>query len=352
MLRFGIIGAGIIGAHHALAVAGLGAGAQLVAVADPAADRAQALAAYHGCGWHTSVDDLLARGDVDAVCICTPSGLHADLAERALGAGKHVVVEKPIDVTLAAADRLIEAQRGTDLKVAVVSQHRFDPAAQVVHAAVHRGDLGRLTAGSAEVPWWRSQDYYDSGRWRGTSRLDGGGALMNQSIHTVDLLQWIMGPAVEAMAWTALLGHERIEVEDVAVAAVRFASGALGSILATSAAYPGLTTRLSIYGQRGCAVIDNDQLSYLHTAGPENQADGAGNQARPLGEAVAPTGAGADPANLSMAHQAQLRDFSDAVEHDRPPLVDAHEGRRALALVLAIYESARTGRPAAVDAAL
>jgi UDP-N-acetyl-2-amino-2-deoxyglucuronate dehydrogenase len=342
MLRFGIVGCGVIGAHHASAVAGLGAAARLVAVADHTVQPARTLAEAQGCEWHASADDLIARVDIDAICICTPSGTHADQAERALRAGKHVVIEKPIDVTLEAADRILEVQKGTKLKVAVISQHRFDPSSQFVHAAARRGDLGRLTCGSAEVPWWRSQGYYDSSAWRGTRRWDGGGALLNQSIHTIDLLQWIMGPAVEVVAWTARLAHVRIEVEDTAVAVIRFESGAVGTLLGTTAAYPGLTTRLSIYGERGSAVIDNDELAYFHTVASEA---GAGDlQADALGATTRDAGASADPANLSMAHREQLRDFCDAVEHDRPPLVDGHAGRESAALVLALYESAGTGR--------
>jgi UDP-N-acetyl-2-amino-2-deoxyglucuronate dehydrogenase len=341
-LTFGIIGCGVIGAHHARALSDLDGTARLVAVADPTFERAQTLAKDYRCDWFTSAPQLLARADIHAVCICTPSGTHADLAETALSSGKHVVVEKPIDVTLAAADRLVEAQKRTRLKIAVVSQHRFDPSAKTVHAAATRGLLGRLVAGSAEVPWWRSQDYYDSGTWRGTRRWDGGGALMNQSIHTIDLLQWIMGPAVEAMAWTGLVAHERIEVEDIAVAAIRFDSGALGTILGTTAAYPGMGARLSIYGDRGSAVIDNDQLTHLYTADGERHAETVGAAVDPS-LAADPTAA-ADPANLSMAHREQLRDFCEAVEHDRPPLVGAYEGRQAAAFVLALYESSRTGR--------
>jgi UDP-N-acetyl-2-amino-2-deoxyglucuronate dehydrogenase len=349
MLRFGIIGSGIIGAHHARAVAGLSDAAQLIAVADPVVERARALAEEQGCDWHASVAELLGRVDVDAVCVCTPSGMHADLAEKALLAGKHVIVEKPIDVSLDAADRLLEVQKSTNLKVSVVSQHRFDPAAQFVHAAAHRGELGRLTTGSAEVPCWRSQGYYDSATWRGTRRWDGGGAFLNQSIHTIDLLQWIMGPAVEVMAWTARLAHERIEVEDTAVAAIRFDNGAVGTVLGTTAAYPGLTTRLCIYGDRGSAVIDNDRLTYFHAARTDRQADPLGaargeNQADALGLNAPVVGASVDPANLYMAHREQLRDFCDAVEHDRPPLIDGHTGRQTAALVLALYESAGTGR--------
>src|SRR5262249_52498120 len=150
----------------------------------------------------------------------------------------------------------------------VISQHRFDLATRIVADAVRQGRFGRLTVGTAQVRGWRSQDYYDSGKWRGTWALDGGGALMNQSIHTIDLLLSIMGEAVEASAYTARLAHERIEVEDTAVAVLRFANGALGVVEGTTAAYPGLTARLEIHGDRGSAIIDKDQLVYFHVVAP------------------------------------------------------------------------------------
>ncbi len=351
-MRFGIVGCGVIGPHHARAISGL-EDARLVAVADVVPERARKLASEHGCDWHESASDLLARADVDAVSVCVPSGEHASLAIAALEAGKHVVVEKPVDVRLGPIDELIEAQRRTRRKVAVISQHRFDPASQVVHDAACSGRFGRLTLGTAEVLWWRSQEYYDSGEWRGTWELDGGGALMNQSIHTIDLLQWMMGPVEEIAAYTGLLAHERIEVEDTAVAALRFANGALGTIVGTTAAYPGLTARLTVHGDRGSAIIDGDRLSYFHAASEEGGgraygAAGGGNQAeevmRSFEEQAAAT-AGADPSQLSMAHRSQIRDFIEAVREDREPLVDAEEGRKGVEIILAIYESARTGRP-------
>lgn len=357
-IRFGILGCGVIGPHHAQAIAGLTDDAELVAVADRHPDRAVQLAQQYRVAVYTSLDELLQHRELDAVCICTPSGEHTENAVAVLHAGKHVVVEKPVDVTLAAIDRLRAARRSPAQKVTVISQHRFDPATQIVRAAIEQNRLGRLTVGTAQVRWWRSQGYYDSGAWRGTWELDGGGALMNQSIHTIDLLQWLMGPVVEVSAYTGLLAHERIEVEDTAVAVVRFANGGLGVIEGTTAAYPGLTARLELHGDRGSAIIDNDELVYFHSAasgGAETAygAAGSGNQAAAMlaRYAATPAGAaaGADPSQLSMAHREQLRDFIAAIRDDREPLVTIEEGHKPVAIILAIYESARLGRPVEVQ---
>jgi UDP-N-acetyl-2-amino-2-deoxyglucuronate dehydrogenase len=356
-LRFGILGCGVIGPHHAQAISGLES-AELVAVADVVPELAEELADEHGCSHYASLEEMLSGVDLDAVCVCTPSGMHAEGAIEALEAGKHVVIEKPVDVTLEAADRLIEVQRATGRRVAVVSQHRFDTATQAVHEALTRGEFGRLTSGSADVRWWRSQSYYDSGGWRGTWELDGGGVLINQAIHSIDLLQWLMGPVVEVTAYTGLLAHERIEVEDTAVAILRFANGTLGTIVATTAAYPGLTTRIAVHGDRGSAIIDDDELSYFHAAGEGQEGDayGAGggeNQAEHVmqhyGEAASGPGAGADPASLSMVHRDQIQDFVEAVREGREPLVNLVEGRRPLATIQGIYESARSGGPVRIE---
>jgi UDP-N-acetyl-2-amino-2-deoxyglucuronate dehydrogenase len=347
-LRFGILGCGVIGPHHARAIAGLD-GAEVAAVADVVPELAEKLAAEHGCTWYTELGDMFA--DVDVVCVCTPSGMHADHAIAALEAGKDVVIEKPVDVTLQAADRLLQVQRAVGRKVADISQHRFDAATLAVRDAVSSGEFGRLTSGSAEVRWWRSQSYYDSGGWRGTWELDGGGVLINQAIHSIDLLQWLMGPVVEVTAYTGLLAHQRIEVEDTAVAILKFAGG---TIVATTAAYPGLTARIAVHGDRGSAVIDDDELRYFHVAGAGQEGDayGAGggeNQAEQVmekyGARESGPGAGADPGSLSMAHRDQNRDFVEAAREGREPSVNVEEGRKPLAIILGIYESARTGEP-------
>jgi UDP-N-acetyl-2-amino-2-deoxyglucuronate dehydrogenase len=357
-LRFGILGCGVIGPHHARAIAGLGS-AELVAVADVVPELAEKLAAEYGCSSYSSLEDMLSGVELDAVCVCTPSGMHAEDAIVALQAGKDVVIEKPVDVTLKAADRLLEVQRATGRKVTVVSQHRFDTATRVVHEAASKGEFGRLTSGSAEVRWWRSQSYYDSGGWRGTWELDGGGVLINQAIHSIDLLQWLMGPVVEVTAYTGLLAHERIEVEDTAVAILKFAGGALGTIVATTAAYPGLTARIAVHGDRGSAVIDDDELRYFHAAGEGQGGDtyGAGggeNQAEQIieqyGATEAGPGAGSDPGSLSMAHRDQIQDFVEAVREDREPSINVEEGRKPLAIISAIYESVESGGPVRVRA--
>ena len=352
-LRFGILGCGVIGPHHAHAIAGRD-GAELVAVADTGLERAEKLAGEYGCSSYAGLQEMLSGIDLDAVCVCTPSGMHAEHAIAALEAGKHVVIEKPVDVTLGAADRLLEAQRVAGKKAAVVSQHRFDAATLAVQDAVSEGRFGRLTTGSAEVRWWRSQSYYDSGGWRGTWELDGGGVLINQAIHSIDLLQWLMGPVVEVTAHTGLLAHQKIEVEDTAVAILKFESGALGTIVATTAAYPGLTARITLNGDRGSAVIDDDELVYFHAAGGQEESTGGGeNQAEKVLERYGGTrsgpGAGSDPGNLSTAHRDQIGDFVEAVREDREPSVTVEDGRKPLAIIAGIYESARTGGPVRIE---
>ncbi len=351
-MRMAVIGCGVIGREHAATIARLAPDARLVVAVDEIPERARDLAAVHGVDATASVAEALARPDVDAVAVCTPSGTHAELAVAALEAGKHVVVEKPLDVTVEAALRVADAERRSGRTVTVISQHRFDPASAVVHQAVRDGRFGRLTSGTASIAWWRSQGYYDSGDWRGTWKLDGGGALMNQGVHTIDLLVWMLGRPVEVFAWTGCLAHEGIEVEDTAAATIRFAGGALGVVHGTTAAYPGTTARLQIHGDRGSAVIDDDRLAYFHAADESEGAasaygGGDTNQARLLlpDDGRSAPSAGSDPAALSNAHGRQYRDFLSAVAEGRPPLVTVAEATTTLRVVRAIYESAQSGRP-------
>lgn len=346
-MRFAILGCGVIGRKHAATLDELAPRAGLAVVADVVPERAHELAAAHGVDAATSLDAVLARDDVDAVTIATPSGLHADAAVAALDAGKHVIIEKPIDVDLAAAQRVQAAQLRSGRTAMVVSQHRHDSASRIVHTALEAGRFGRITSGVALMPWWRSQAYYDSGDWRGTLALDGGGALMNQGIHTLDLLLWFLGEPVDVFAYTGLLAHSGLEVEDTAVATIRFASGALGVVHATTAAHPGLTTRVQVHGDRGSAVIDRDRLAYFHSADAAGAAVGAhgvqgeGNQADAELAAI-----GHAPAVNS--HTEQFTDFLDAVEHGKPPLVTVETAARTLAVIRAVYLSAETGRPVTI----
>ena len=345
-MRFAIIGCGVIGTTHAETIAALAPRASLAVVVDTVPERAEALAAKHGVDASTSVAEALARPDVDAVTICTPSGQHADGAVSALDAGKHVIIEKPLDVNLDAARRVLEAERRSDRTAMVVSQHRHDSASQIVHNALAAGRFGRITSGVALMPWWRSQDYYDSGGWRGTMELDGGGALMNQGIHTIDLLTWFLGEPLEVFAYADRLAHERIEVEDTAVATIRFAGGALGIVHGTTAAYPGLTTRVQVHGDRGSAMIDRNELVYFHATNGDGPAyaygaNGGANDA----EAVLAAAGPATPRADTTSHTAQFEHFLDAVAEGRPPLVTVEAAARTLALIRGIYESAATRRP-------
>ena len=343
-LRFALVGAGLIGGVHARELAGLDV-AELVAVVDTDPAKARRLADRYGAPVATAdLDAVLSRDDVDAVSVCTPSGLHADAAVAALDAGKHVVVEKPLDVSLAAADRVIDAEKRSGKTVAVISQHRFDRSSEKVLQAVRDGHLGTITSAIASHAWWRGQSYYDSGDWRGTLALDGGGAVMNQTVHTVNLLTTIVGTPVEVFAYTACLAHERIEVEDTAVAVVKFASGALGMIHGTTAAYPGLDASLRVFGSKGSAVISNDALTFLHENAGEAPEIGMSEM---TGANQVTDEFALEPEDLPLgrAHRRQLADFVDAVRTGRPPRVGTTEARTSLSVVLAMYESAASGRP-------
>src|SRR5829696_9073941 len=271
--RIALVGVGVIGRHHGRVISELADRVELVAVVDVVSERAETLAAERGGKAFTSLTDALAAVDIDIVVGCTPTGRHGEVAIEALEAGKHVIIEKPAETTVAKTDQIIEAQRRAGTLVAVISQHRFDQSTEIALNAITKGELGRLTTGIASIDWWRGQSYYDSGDWRGTWELDGGGAMMNQGVHTVDLFVATMGRPVEVFAYTATLAHERIEVEDAAVVVVRFESGALGVIHATTAAYPGLSARLQVHGDQGSVVIDNDELSFVHITPQGSRAD-------------------------------------------------------------------------------
>ena len=355
-LNVAIVGCGIIGVNHARAIA-RHPNLAIVALVDSIAGAATGLADVVETGLSAarpaefaSLEEAFAATSIDLVVICTPSGLHVALAEEALAGGAHVVIEKPLDVSLPRARRIAELAadaRKHGRVVSVISQHRFDPASVVVAAAAHGGGFGRLTSAVASVAWWRSQEYYDSGQWRGTWDLDGGGAVMNQGVHTVDLLVWFLGRPVEIFAHTALLAHERVEVEDVAVATVRFESGALAVIHATTAAAPGLSVRLQVHGSTGSAVIDDDQLEYFHAEGGAD-----GNQAASVVEADQLRGGRKTADDFAAAHLRQYIDVVDAIHSGREPGVRVEDALLSLAVVRAIYISATLGTPITLDAVL
>jgi UDP-N-acetyl-2-amino-2-deoxyglucuronate dehydrogenase len=336
---FGIVGCGVIGPRHA-EVAGALPNARFVACTDVIADRAKALAEVHGGDFEPDLDALLSRADVDVVSVCVPSGLHAEVGVRAAEAGKHLVIEKPIDISLAAADRLIAAVERAGVTMTVISQHRFDPGLVELRQLLDGGRLGRLVVGDARVKWYRTQAYYDSGDWRGTWALDGGGALMNQGVHYTDLLRWCMGPVSEVMAVTATAAHQ-METEDVALAVLRFSSGAVGSIEASTAVFPGFRERLEVSGTEGTVVVEDGAVVVRELVSEHGEVGLYG--ARVASEPVTPAASAAsDPAGISNdSHAMQVADLLSAVDEGREPLVTGQEARNALELVLAVYESAR-----------
>lgn len=349
-LRFALIGCGVIGPTHAEAIRSL-PDAELVAVADIVPAQAQKLAERYEVKAYSDVEEMLTRERLDVVNICLPSGLHGKFACQAMRTGKHVIIEKPMEIRLAAIDEMLRVQREANVKLAVISQHRFDPASLSVHELVEQQAFGRLVLANALVPWWRSQAYYDSGSWRGTWALDGGGVLMNQAIHSIDLLQWLMGPVKSIYASTDTLVH-RMETEDVAVAVLRFTNGALGTIAATTGAYPGVTTRVEIFGDKGSAVIEDDRLSYLHLARDDQEEIGAYGVTSGKAGGVLPAkdttvdksgSAAQNPAALWIrGHALQIADLIRAIRENGTPLVDGYAARRPVEIILGIYESART----------
>ena len=261
MLGFAIVGCGMIARFHARALAEI-PGARLVALVSRNPAKAKALADALGihCECCTDLDSVLARPDVHVVIVTTPSGAHMEPAVAAAEAGKHVVVEKPLEITLERCDRIIDACDRHGVQLCTIFPSRFGDANLTLKAAVDAGRFGRLTLGETTCKWWRPQSYYDEGGWKGTQALDGGGALMNQAIHNVDLLLWMMGPVTHISGFTATLAHERIEVEDTAVACLRFANGALGVIQAPTSVHPGLPKTIAVHGDHGTVVIEQDDV--------------------------------------------------------------------------------------------
>ena len=335
-IKFALVGCGVIAPCHARCIAEL-ENAHLAAVCDIVEAKANLLAETYPADIYVDYHELLQREDIDIVNILTPSGLHAEVGIAAANAGKHIIVEKPMDVSLSKADALIEACRQAGVKLCCISQHRFDFAMQDLKQAIEVGMLGTLNFCGAYTQWYRSQSYYDSGDWRGTWALDGGGALMNQSIHYVDLLQYVMGPVEEVYALTGTRAHTRIEVEDIAIATLRFRSGAVGVIEGMTLAYPGFCARLEVFGTDGGVIIENDQVKDWQLRSGEKY------DRPPADEHLIVGTTSADIWHHS--HRRQIADMMQAVWEDREPLCNGPEGRKPLEIILAIYRSAHTHQP-------
>ena len=339
---FGVVGCGMISSFHARAIAEL-RGARLVACFDAVPAAADRFAATHQCRAYYSLVDMLKNDDVHIVTVGTPSGAHLEPAVAAAKAGKHVIVEKPLEITLSRCDKIIAACKKSGVVLSAIFPARFHRSSIALKRAVEEGRFGRLTLAEAYVKWYRSQAYYDSGAWRGTWELDGGGALMNQAIHNVDLLTWLAGPVAEITAYTATLAHERIAVEDTAVATLKFKSGALGVIEASTAAYPGYLKRLELHGSEGSAAMEEEDVVAWDFA-KKGRADAA--MKKQMAERVSGGGGASDPAAIGHhGHALQFADVLEAIREGRAPAVDGAEGRRSVEIILAIYKAAETGRP-------
>ena len=345
---FGIVGTGMIANYHAKAIRALGAthNIYVAGALDSAPGRAMDFALRNDVPFYTdSAEDFFANPQIDVVCITTPSGAHLEPALQAIAAGKQLIVEKPLEITVERVDALLDAARQAQVKVAAIFQARLSRGARVLKQALESGRFGRLSLCSAYIKWHRSATYYSG--WKGTLKIDGGGAVINQAIHAVDLLQWLAGMPEEIFAFKTRRVHLGIEAEDTACATLRFASGALGTIEATTAAYPGWERRIEICGEFGSAAIEDDRIvrwdfrdmtpaDSALLASPDNASAGSG--------------AGAPDQIDFSGHQQQIEDMVRSLRDGTPLLIDGAQARNTVVLVRALYESAESGLPVRVKA--
>ena len=334
-LNFAIIGAGNIGKIQAEAIEHIPE-AKLAVVCNRGQDSGTALAKTHQAVWVADYQTAVAYPGVDVVSICTPSGSHMEIAIAAAQAGKHLLIEKPLDITLPRIDTLLEAVEKAGVVLACVFPRRFALGAQKTKEAVLAGRLGRLTLADAYVKWHRSTEYYETA-WRGTWGLDGGGALMNQSIHYIDLLQWLAGPVATVFARTATLRHG-IETEDTASAVLTFSNGAMGVIQGATSCWPGDKARLELHGTEGTIVLENGRIVVWELA------SATADEAEKMRNLEEQEGSGAaDPTAIGYEmHRRQIVDLIEAIQQDRPPAIQGAEARRSVEIIRAIYHSAAT----------
>lgn len=339
-MKFGIIGAGMIGQFHAKAITAM-EGGELHSVFDLRAEAAQKLADEFGAKAYSDMDAFLADPELEIVTVGTPSGAHLEPSLAALHAGKHVICEKPLEITTERIDQLMEAAAQNGKTLAAVLNRRFHPGMDAFKKAADAGRFGQLTSASAYVKWYRDQAYYDSAGWRGTWALDGGGALMNQSIHTVDALLYLAGPVKSVQANAACLAHERIEVEDIVVAIVEFESGARGVIECSTCTWSkdGHPARVQLSGTEGSVFLADEAFEIWDFM--NETAEDAEVRSQFMKGAAAGLGAN-DPKAINFhQHQRNFEEVVSAISEGRPPSTSAAEARKSVALIQAIYESAR-----------
>lgn len=326
---FGLIGCGRIAKNHLESIKAI-PGAKLVAAADEDEKALAKVVEIYECQGYSAYQDMLANPEIDIINICTPSGIHAKIAIDAMKAGKHVLVEKPMAMSLAEVDAMIATAKEFGVKLGVVHQNRFNNAVVKLRKALEQEKFGQLTHASAVIRWNRNDEYYTQAPWRGTWENDGG-CLMNQSIHNIDLLQWMMGPVESVFAY-ATTNLRKIEGEDVAVAVLKFGNGAMGIIEATTTIYPkNLEETLSVFGSTGTVCLGGIAVNKIEAWRFEGD-----NEEMVIAEQIA------EPPNVyGFGHADIIKDFIDAIHEDRNPAVSGLEGRKALEVILAIYHSVK-----------
>jgi predicted dehydrogenase len=338
---FGIVGLGLIAEFHAKAIRAMEKG-KLVACYSRSQTKADTFGKKYNCSGYSSMNAFCSHPGLDIVTICTPSGAHLEPSLKIAEAGKHLIVEKPLEISLERCDKIIKACERNKVKLAGIFPSRFYDVTKIVKSAIDEGRFGKLVLGDVYVKWYRSQEYYNKGGWHGTWELDGGGALMNQSIHAIDLLQYFMGPVEAIQSFTETIGHKWIEVEDNAVAILQFSNGALGVIEGSTSVYPGFLKRIEISGTKGSAIMEEENLktwSFVNEK-PEDKII-----RKRFAEKTETGGGVADPSAIGFhGHQRQFEDMVKAIETESKPLVDGYEARKAVKIILAIYKSAREGK--------
>lgn len=334
-IGFGIIGCGVIADFHAKALSGISEDAVLVGVADARAESAKRFALEKQVRAFADVDEMLACPEIDVVTICVPSGFHADIAIKAANAGKHIIVEKPMAVTTPQLDAMEEACARNGVMLSSIAQSRFTYGVGMAKQAIEDGLLGKMVCADVYMKFNRTQEYYNSGGWRGTKAIDGGGALMNQGIHGVDLLLYLAGDVKSVYAVSKTLARQ-IEVEDTLSAVLEFKSGATGVIQATTSVYPGYSRRLELNGDKGSIALEEGNL--VRWDMENNPMPEVVLQSNIHSSAASPTAFSAEN------HTKQFKDVIRALQTGTKPLIDIHEGRRAVDLILAIYKSAEEHR--------
>ena len=337
--NFGIIGAGLIADFHAKAIGDI-TNAKLIGCCDKMPEKAKKLTDKYDARVFMDYQEMLDSDDIDIVTIATPSGFHAEPTIAAAGAGKHVICEKPLEITLERIDSMIAAHKKSGTYLGGIFPYRFNDMMTPIREAINSGRLGKITYAGIYVPWWRTDEYYKDS-WHGTWKLDGGGALMNQSIHMVDMLCDLM-PSIESVqAYTAALGH-KIETEDTAASAIRYTNGALGIIYGTTASYPGQFRRFEITGTKGTIINVENSITVWQFADekPEDK-----DVLEKFGQ-ISGGGGVSDPAAISYEnHTRNFRAFLDALEAGEDFWIDGSEARKAVEVILAIYKSAKEQKP-------